>query len=145
MKQFSKIKAVQKYIITLSAFYLFITVPVWADYTVSRYTVDSGGGVSIGGTYIVRGTIGQPDAGEMAGGDYRLSGGFWPGGPILLCFVNFEHFAEFARSWLDTPCNEGNNFCDGADLDWSTDVGLGDVCELAYWWLAECPPDWPWQ
>ncbi len=116
------------------------------DYEISWSTIDGGGGTSSGGDYAVIGTIGQPDAGEMSGGDYVLSGGFWPGGPILaLCFVNFEHFAEFAKYWLDAPCDAGNNWCYGADLDWSTAVGLSDVGELAYWWLAECPPDWPWQ
>ena len=32
------------------------------------HTVDGGGGVSQGGTFTARGTIGQPDAGVMAGG-----------------------------------------------------------------------------
>ncbi len=62
-----------------------------------------------------------------------------------MCFVNFEHFAEFALFWLDTPCNEGNNWCYGADLDYLGDVDLEDVKELAYWWLSACPPDWPWE
>jgi hypothetical protein len=108
-------------------------------------TIDGGGGRSSGGDFALVGTIGQPDAGKMAGGDYKLSGGFWPRGPLVSCFVNFEDFAEFAMYWLDAPCNAGNNWCQGADLDWSTAVGLSDVRELAYWWLTECPLDWPWQ
>jgi len=116
------------------------------DFEISWSTIDGGGGTSTGGDYALVGTIGQPDAGEMAGGDYRVHGGFWPGGPILaLCFVNFEHFAEFAKSWLDTPCGDENNWCQGADLDYYGDVDLEDVKVLAYWWLNECPPDWPWQ
>ncbi len=99
-----------------------------------------------GGDFALVGTIGQPDAGEMAGDDYKLSGGFWPARPTLaLCFVNFEHFARFAMYWLDSPCGPGDNWCQGADLDSSTDVGLSDLDELAYWWLADCPTDWPWQ
>ena len=91
-------------------------------------------------------TIGQPDAGDMAGGDYQLSGGFWPRGLIpLLCFVNFEHFAAFALYWLDSPCDVGNNWCDGADLDYYGDVDLEDVKVLAYYWLSACPEDWPWE
>jgi hypothetical protein len=125
---------------------MILTMPAFADYEISWNTIDGGGGQSTGGDFVLTGTIGQPDAGDMAGGDYELSGGFWPGGPIpALCFVNFEHFAQFAMYWLDAPCNAGNNFCEGADLDLLGDVGLGDVCELAYWWLAECPPDWPWE
>ena len=115
------------------------------DYEISWSTIDGGGGRSTGGDFALIGTIGQPDAAEMAGGDYELSGGFWPGGPFLLCFVNFEHFAEFAKYWLDTPCDEGNNWCGGADLDYSYDVGLSDIGELAYFWLSVCPEDWPWE
>ena len=33
--------------------------------------------MSSGGAYSVSGTIGQPDAGQLAGGGYTLSGGFW--------------------------------------------------------------------
>jgi hypothetical protein len=47
------------------------------------HTVDGGGGVSQGGTFTVRGTIGQPDAGALTGDGYTLSGGFWGGsGPV---------------------------------------------------------------
>ena len=46
-------------------------------YEISWFTVDGGGGTSSGGAYTVSGTIGQPDAGQLAGGGYTLSGGFW--------------------------------------------------------------------
>ncbi|MFM9996197.1 MAG: hypothetical protein ACKVU4_10390 [Phycisphaerales bacterium] len=46
-------------------------------------TYDGGGGVSTGGGFTVTGTIGQPDAGGMAGAPYEVRGGFWgsPSGP----------------------------------------------------------------
>lgn len=44
---------------------------------VSPSTIDNGGETSSGGTYAVTGSIGQPDAGEMSGGSFALSGGFW--------------------------------------------------------------------
>jgi hypothetical protein len=54
------------------------------------FTIDGGGGASTGGVYAVSGTIGQPDAGVMGGGQYLLVGGFWgvvaiqtPGAPLL--------------------------------------------------------------
>jgi hypothetical protein len=55
------------------------------EWNLSWYTIDGGGATSTGGDlYALSGTIGQPDAGEMAGGLYRLNGGFWtptrPGG-----------------------------------------------------------------
>jgi hypothetical protein len=54
----------------------------FGQYDLSWNTVDGGGGTSTGGAYTVSGTIGQTDAGVMAGGGpggFELSGGFWPG------------------------------------------------------------------
>lgn len=48
------------------------------DFHLSWYSIDGGGGTSTGGTYQVRGTAGQADAGDMAGGTFVLRGGFWP-------------------------------------------------------------------
>lgn len=47
------------------------------NYSIDWYTIDGGGGTSTGGVYSVSGTIGQPDAGIMAGGNYSVTGGFW--------------------------------------------------------------------
>lgn len=47
------------------------------QYSIDWSTVDGGGGTSTGGVYLVSGTIGQPDAGAMSGGNYTLQGGFW--------------------------------------------------------------------
>lgn len=60
-------------------------------YSIDWFTIDGGGGVSTGGVYTVSGTIGQPDAGQMSGGNYTVNGGFWgiiaavqtPGAPTL--------------------------------------------------------------
>ena len=49
------------------------------DYALDWYTIDGGGGTSIGGDFSISGTIGQPDAGQMSGGDYTLASGFWAG------------------------------------------------------------------
>jgi hypothetical protein len=49
-------------------------------YDLSWSTVDGGGATwSEGGGYSLGGTIGQPDAGVLSGGDYTLAGGFWGG------------------------------------------------------------------
>ena len=48
-----------------------------AQYSIDWHTIDGGGGTSTGGVYSVSGTIGQPDAGTMSGGNYTLQGGFW--------------------------------------------------------------------
>ena len=47
------------------------------SYSLDWFTVDGGGGTSTGGVYSVSGTIGQPDAGVMSGGNFSLTGGFW--------------------------------------------------------------------
>lgn len=50
-------------------------------YDLSWWTVDGGGATfSAGDGYTLGGTVGQPDAGALTGGDYTLGGGFWGGG-----------------------------------------------------------------
>jgi hypothetical protein len=51
--------------------------PVRGQYTIDWFTLDGGGGTSSGGIYSVTGTVGQPDAGLMNGGNFSLTGGFW--------------------------------------------------------------------
>jgi hypothetical protein len=66
---------------------LLVALPVLAQtggiFDLTWSTIDGGGGAaSTGGGFSLGGTIGQPDAGVMAGGDYTLAGGFWGGGGI---------------------------------------------------------------
>ena len=71
--------------------FLIPAVAFAQSYSIDWFTVDGGGGTSTGGVYSVSGTIGQPDAGKMSGGNYTLDGGFWgviaavqtPGAPTL--------------------------------------------------------------
>jgi hypothetical protein len=57
---------------------LLVTVPARGQtYSIDWQTIDGGGGSSTGGIYSVSGTIGQPDAGKMSGGNFTLEGGFW--------------------------------------------------------------------
>jgi hypothetical protein len=100
-------------------------------------TIDSGGGTSAGGQYALTGTIGQPDAGYSAAGDYELPGGFWPGGP--LCFVDFEDFARFAQYWLET----GDNLPADLYKDEYNIVDFYDLGEFVNEWLYYCPYNWP--
>ncbi|MBN1889244.1 MAG: right-handed parallel beta-helix repeat-containing protein [Thermoflexales bacterium] len=44
---------------------------------IAWWTVDGGGELSAGGDYTLTGAFGQPDAGELSGGTFSLSGGFW--------------------------------------------------------------------
>mgnify|MGYP001585758686 CR=1 FL=1 len=48
------------------------------EFDLSWHTVDGGGVMrSTGGDFELSGTIGQPDAGAMSGGNFSLTGGFW--------------------------------------------------------------------
>ena len=52
-------------------------------YALTRSTLDAGGATfSTGGPYGLGGTIAQPDAGALSGGDYTLQGGFWIGNQL---------------------------------------------------------------
>ena len=65
---------------------LLFTVSAFAqNYRIDWFTIDGGGGTSSGGQYTLSGTIGQPDAGELTGGNYVLEGGFW--GELFLQIV----------------------------------------------------------
>jgi hypothetical protein len=70
---------------------LLITLPVLAQsggaYNLEWNTSDGGGGTfSTGGDWSLGGTIGQADAGSLAGGVFTLNGGFWAGGGLLKAF-----------------------------------------------------------
>jgi hypothetical protein len=102
-------------------------------YDATWYTVDGGGDMwTVGGTYELSGTIGQPDAGMMTGGVYELTGGFWVSAVVVsVCVgdmncdghINFGDINPFVQyltgyaSWLATypgcsPLN-GDINCDG--------------------------------
>ncbi|MCA9433630.1 MAG: hypothetical protein KC940_24130 [Candidatus Omnitrophica bacterium] len=49
-----------------------------AQSAITSHTIDGGGGVSEAGAKRITGTIGQPDAGVLEGGNSRILGGFWP-------------------------------------------------------------------
>ena len=65
-----------------------------------------GGGVSSGGAFTINGTIGQSDAGLLAGGTFTVAGGFWGGayavqnaGAPLLSVVGAGSNVQF--TWAD--------------------------------------------
>ncbi len=68
-----------------------------ADFDLSWYTIDGGGNMwSTGGDYELSGTLGQPDAGVLTGGDFTLTGGFWPAAvPACLGDCNCDGVIDF--------------------------------------------------
>ena len=68
-------------LLVLSALLLIASLSLAVgSYEIAWSTIDGGGGASAGGTYVLHGVAGQPDAGEMSGGAYDLAGGFGAGG-----------------------------------------------------------------
>jgi hypothetical protein len=67
---------IQSILLTTFAAGAVFTHSAFAQFTIESLSM-SGGGVSIGGAYTLTGTVGQADAGKLAGGSYSLSGGFW--------------------------------------------------------------------
>jgi hypothetical protein len=66
----------------LLALFAFTVIALASNggYEIAWFTIDAGGGRSAGGDYTLNGTVGQPEADSPAsGGDYSLTGGFWPG------------------------------------------------------------------
>ena len=104
------------------------------DYDMISSTIDGGGGTSSGGGYVLRATIGQPDAGVASNGAFVLAGGFWPGGNV--CLVTMEHFGQFAAEWLRGSGSP-------ADLNGDGQVDIIDLAVFAHSWLSHCPGDWP--
>ena len=60
---------------------VFASVPVFAqsaNLEILWFSIDGGGSTSSsGGGYSLSGTIGQPDAGVISGGNFTVQGGFW--------------------------------------------------------------------
>ena len=78
-------------VLALSLCLFGVSSAIAQSYSIDWFTIDGGGGTSTGGVYTVSGTIGQPDAGHMSGGNFTIDGGFWgiigaiqsPGSPLL--------------------------------------------------------------
>ena len=74
----------------LLALLLGVSLASAQNFAIDWFTIGGGGGVSTGDVYSVSGTIGQPHAGTLSGGNFTLHGGFWsvlavqsPGAPFL--------------------------------------------------------------
>jgi hypothetical protein len=54
-----------------------LDVAAQTNFAIDWWSVDGGGGGGGGGAYELWGTIGQPDAGSLSGGDFAIEAGFW--------------------------------------------------------------------
>lgn len=106
-----------------------------AEYDLSWYSIDSGGVMrSTGGAFELSGTIGQADAGPIAGGGFELNGGFWfelpPGdcdGDGLFNLVDHEQFTQC----FGGPGGGLLSGCECFDIDRTGEIDLRDVAAIS--------------
>ena len=116
------------------------------QFTLDWSTIDGGGGTSTGGVYTVRGTIGQPDAGAMSGGNYALTGGFWSllsvvqtvGAPTLTISLTTSNTALVSWPSPSTGFNLQVNTNGLGTVNWSNAPAPADNGTIKY--LIVNPP-----
>ena len=133
-------------IILLALAFTAFAARAQTNYTIDWFTIDGGGGTSTGGVYAVSGTIGQPDAGAMSGGNYTLEGGFWgviaavqmPGSPLLTITITGPN--TVAVSW-PYP-SSGFQLQQNGDLTTTNWTAVGTLSEHVgdKWQVPVSPP-----
>ena len=119
-------------LITLPVYFTLLVLASTASaqtYSIDWSTIDGGGGTSTGGVYSVSGTIGQPDAGAMSGGNYTLEGGFWgivaavqiPGAPTLYITGSGNTVTVFWQNVSGWSLQQNNDLT--VPGDWSASSG----------------------
>lgn len=89
-----------------------------AQFSISWYTVDGGGGTSSAGAFTLEGTAGQPDAGSLSAGSFTLLGGYWsvaPAGPTCPADLNNDEAISIEDLVVFLNAFEAGNLL--ADLD----------------------------
>lgn len=100
------------------------------EFAIPWFTIDSGGGRSMGGGFTVSGTIGQTDTAVLTGGPFKMAGGFW---------------AVSGDPRTPGDCN-GNGILDAADVAGGTSFdcnidNIPDECSLADSSMEDCNND----
>ncbi len=117
---------------------LAATIVMGQEFDLSWHSIDGGGVMrSSGGEFELSGTIGQPDAGSLTGGDFQLSGGFWFELPPSDCnedgTVNlFDH--DLFTQCMGGPDGGVNAGCECFDVDRSGAVDLRDFAAAQAEW-----------
>lgn len=106
------------------------------DLDLSWHSVDGGGSALVAGEWSLDGSVGQCDAGELAGGAWSMSGGFWPGATSATCVgdldgsgsVDAADLAIVLGAWGPAHAPIGE------DLDGDGDVDAADLAVLLGAW-----------
>ena len=128
---------------TLAALIIATLAPaVGDDFAIDWWTIDGGGEMwCTDGDYELSGTIGQPDAGAvMTGGDFELTGGFWPIATVQFCpgdidgdgDTDHSDLGALLAAWCSVAGD--SNWNPDADLDGDGHVGHGDLGILLADW-----------
>ena len=100
------------------------------SYGISRQTADGGGRMhATGGMYELSGTIGQPDAGVSAGGDYQMFAGVWC--PVLPGDAGEDGNVDLLDCAGFLACSTGPNGGVPADGCGPFDVNQSGAIDLA--------------
>ena len=108
---------------------------VAAKFEITRSTIDGGGVMqSTGGEFELSGTIGQPDAGVMSGGDFQLTGGFWIESPPTDCnddgIVSLLDHETLTACLLGPDAGIDASPCPCFDVDGDGDITLSDYAQM---------------
>lgn len=110
-------------------------------YSIDSFTIDGGGGTLTGSTFEVSGTIGQPDAGVLAGSTFSLRGGFWMAAADTGC-----NPADIAQPFGLLDLNDINTFIGAfisqdllGDVNGDGLLDLADINVFISSFLAGCP------
>jgi len=106
-------------------------------------TIDGGGvmhSTSDDGRFVLSGTIGQPDAAVLTGGNLKLTGGFWFETPPTDCnadgIVGLSDHQSFVNC-LTGPAGDPTAECACFDVDGDGRIDLADFAENQTDFLGE--------
>lgn len=127
------------------AFVMVGSIALAADFEITSYTIDGGGGYSAGGSFELEGTIGQPDVGYMSGGGFELESGFWPTTAIPACACLGDMNGDGLRNGSDilqfVDCLLDGGPCVCADVDGVEGLDEADTAAFVSSLLSQtaCP------
>ena len=102
------------------------------------FTINGGGVMrstgAPGADFELSGTIGQTDAGELAGGEFTVTGGFWfplvPGDANADGGVGLDDYEAFEGCMTGPDGGPPEGECQGLDADGNGTIDLGDFAAL---------------